>query len=275
MQNVHTYAKDVDVFDQRRTGVQAGELMLAIISAMPDEITAIVESLTQVTTRTLGHRQYHAGNFDDTPVVVVFSGWGKVAAAATATQLIAAYDVTDIVFSGVAGAVRHGLSIGDVVVGSELIQHDLDASPIFPRYEVPLLGKTMLPTDVELRTRLHTAALEFLRQDLALAVPQSSRDWFRISSPQVLEGVIASGDQFIDSAQEIEALRQRLPNVACVEMEGAAVAQVCDAYSLPFGIVRTISDAADENAPHDFPRFSREISGQYSLGILARFVQPG
>ena len=253
--------------------MQAGELMLAIISAMPDEITLIVESLTEVTTRTLGSRQYHAGNFADTPVVVVFSGWGKVAAAATTAQLIASYDVTDVVFTGVAGAVRHGLSIGDVVVGSELIQHDLDASPIFPRYEVPLLGKAMLPTDAQLRAQLRSAAEEFLRQDLAAAVPQSSRDWFRISSPQVIEGVIASGDQFIDSREEIEALRQRLPKVACVEMEGAAVAQVCNAYSMPFGIVRTISDAADENAPHDFPRFSREVSGQYSLGILGRFVQ--
>jgi adenosylhomocysteine nucleosidase len=247
--------------------------MLAIISAMPDEITAIVESLAEVTTRTLGHRQYHAGNFEDTPVVVAFSGWGKVAAAATTTQLVASYDVTDVVFTGVAGAVRHGLSIGDVVVGSELIQHDMDASPIFPRYEVPLLGKALMPTDAALRAQLRTAAEQFLRQDLSAAVPQSSRDWFRISSPQVIEGVIASGDQFIDSAEEIEALRQRLPNVACVEMEGAAVAQVCDEYSMPFGIVRTISDAADENARHDFPRFSREISGRYSLGILARFVQ--
>ena len=56
-------------------------------------------------------------------------------------------------------------------------------------------------------------------------------------------------------------------------MEGAAVAQVCDEYSTPFGIVRTISDAADEKAPHDFLRFSREIAGQYSLGILSRFLQ--
>jgi adenosylhomocysteine nucleosidase len=149
----------------------------------------------------------------------------------------------------------------------------MDASPIFPRYEVPLLGKALLATDAGLRARLHTAAEQFLQQDLPLAVPQSSRDWFRIASPRVIDGVIASGDQFIDSAEEIEALRRRLPDVACVEMEGAAVAQVCDQYSIAFGIVRTISDAADENAPHDFPRFSREISGQYSLGILARFVQ--
>jgi len=247
--------------------------MLAILSAMPDEITLVVESLTEVTTRTFGYRQYHAGNFQDTPVVVVFSGWGKVAAAATTAQLIASYDVTDIVFSGVAGAVQHGLSIGDVVVGTELIQHDLDASPLFPRYEVPLLGKALLATDARLRARLRTAAQGFLQRDLPTAVPQSSRDWFRITSPQLLEGVIASGDQFVDSAEEIDVLRRLLPQVACVEMEGAAVAQVCEEYAMPFGIVRTISDAADEKAPHDFPRFAREISGRYSLGILARFVE--
>src|SRR6516164_2451633 len=164
------------------------ELMLAIISAMPDEINAIVQSLAEVTTRTLGHRQYHAGNFADAPVVVVFSGWGKVAAAATTTQLIASYDVTDIVFTGVAGAVQHGLAIGDIVVGTELIQHDMDASPLFPRYEVPLLGKARLATDEGLRTRLRVAAADFLRQDLPAVVPQAERDWFRISSPQVIEG---------------------------------------------------------------------------------------
>ena len=247
--------------------------MLAILSAMPDEIRVVVESLTEVTTQTLGRRQYHAGNFEGTPVVVVFSGWGKVAAAATTAQLIASYDVTDVVFSGVAGAVRHGISIGDVVVGTELIQHDMDASPIFPRYEVPLLGKALLATDAGLRGRLRAAAQEFLRQDLPVTVAQSERDWFAISSPKVIEGVIASGDQFFDSAEEIEALRRRLPQVVCVDMEGAAVAQVCEEYSVPFAIVRTLSDSADESAPQDFPRFAREISGHYSLGILTRFVR--
>jgi len=168
--------------------------------------------------------------------------------------------------------VKHGLSIGDIVVGTELIQHDLDASPIFPRYEVPLLGKALLATDAGLRARLRTAAEQFLREDLAMAVPQSARDSFGITSPQLIEGVIASGDQFVDSAHEIEDLRRRLPQVTCVEMEGAAVAQVCDEYAMPFGIVRTISDVGDEKAQHDFPRFAREIAGRYSLGILARFM---
>lgn len=240
---------------------------------MPDEITAIVESLTGVTTQTLGSRQYHAGALQGVPVVAVFSGWGKVASAATTTQLIATCAATEIVFSGVAGAVRHGASIGDVVIGTELIQHDMDATPIFPRYEVPLLGKSLLATDSGMRARLRQAAHEFLREDLAAMVAQGERDWFGISTPKVMEGVIASGDQFFDSIEEIEDLRRRLPQVVCVDMEGAAVAQVCAEYAVPFAIVRTLSDSADENAPQDFQRFSREISGHYSLGILTRFVR--
>jgi adenosylhomocysteine nucleosidase len=206
-------------------------------------------------------------------VVAVFSGWGKVASAATTTQLIATCTATEIVFTGVAGAVRHGASIGDVVIGTELIQHDMDASPIFPRYEVPLLGKSLLATHAGLRARLSRAAHEFLREDLAAMVTQHEREWFGISAPRVIEGVIASGDQFFDSREEIDDLRRRLPQVACVDMEGAAVAQVCEEYAVPFAIVRTLSDSADENAPQDFQRFSREISGHYSLGILARFVR--
>jgi adenosylhomocysteine nucleosidase len=104
-------------------------------------------------------------------------------------------------------------------------------------------------------------------------VTQHEREWFGISAPRVIEGVIASGDQFFDSREEIDDLRRRLPQVACVDMEGAAVAQVCEEYAVPFAIVRTLSDSADENAPQDFQRFSREISGHYSLGILARFVR--
>ncbi|MBV8306214.1 MAG: 5'-methylthioadenosine/adenosylhomocysteine nucleosidase [Gammaproteobacteria bacterium] len=240
---------------------------------MPDEITAVVESLGKVSTQTLGRRQYQVGSFRGEQLVAVFSGWGKVAAAATATQLVTTFGATRMVFTGVAGAVQDGLAIGDVVIGTELIQHDMDASPIFPRYEVPLLGRALLGTDSGLRARLRAAAEGFLREDLRRSVSQSSRDWFHIESPRVIEGVIASGDQFIDSAAEIAALRHSLPQVTCVEMEGAAVAQVCEEYAVPFGVVRTISDAADENAPHDFARFAREVAGQYSFGILSHFLR--
>jgi adenosylhomocysteine nucleosidase len=247
--------------------------MLAIVSAMPEEIAAVVESLTSVTTRESGRRQYHFGTFHGHAVVVVFSRMGKVAAAATTTQLITSYGALRVVFSGVAGAVQPGLAIGDIVIGTQLIQHDMDASPIFPRYEVPLLGKAAFSTDRQLRERLAAAARAFLHEDIGARVAAAELAFFRIGAPQVLEGVIASGDKFFASRAEITALHRRLPAVACVEMEGAAVAQVCAEYAVPFGIVRTISDSADENSVHDFPRFSREIARHYSAGILSRFLK--
>jgi adenosylhomocysteine nucleosidase len=224
--------------------------MLAIVSAMPEEIALVVESLSGVRTREFGQRQFHVGAFEGTEAVAVFSRMGKVAAAATVTQLLAAFPVDTLVFSGVAGGVHQELAIGDVVVATGLLQHDLDARPIFPRYEVPLLGRSVFDTDAAISDRLARAA-----------------------TPKVRRGVVASGDKFFARHDEVQELRGRLPEVACVEMEGAAVAQVCAEYSVPFGVVRTISDAADENSQHDFPRFARQIARHYSAGILRHFVR--
>ena len=247
--------------------------MLAIVSAMPEEIAAVVAALEDVTTQEFGRRRYHIGSCHGHRVVVVFSRMGKVAASATATQLVTSYGATRLVFSGVAGAVQRGLAIGDIVVGTELIQHDMDASPIFPRYEVPLLGKTAFAADAQLSARLTAAAEDFLRHDLSSSVSPAELTHFGIRTPRVLGGLIASGDKFFASGAELAELRERLPAVACVEMEGAAVAQVCEEYAVRFAVVRTISDSADEHAVHDFPRFAREVARHYSAGILSRFLR--
>ncbi len=246
--------------------------MLAIMSATHEELAAVVGALAGASTQELGRRNYHRGRLAGTEVVVVFSRWGKVAAAATATHLISSFGATGVIFSGVAGAVAAGLAIGDIVVGSALLQHDMDATPLYPRYEVPLLGKARFAADAALRTRLAAAAQAFLERDLTSAVAAAELSHFRIRAPKVTEAVIASGDKFFASTADLARLRRQLPDAACVEMEGAAVAQVCEEYSVPFGIVRTISDSADENSVHDFPRFSREIAGRYSLGVLLRFL---
>jgi adenosylhomocysteine nucleosidase len=246
--------------------------VLAILSATPEEIAAVVDALTDVSVESAGQRDYHLGSLHGVQLVAVFSRWGKVAAAATAAHLIARYQITAMVFSGVAGAVHPDLAIGDIVIGSELIQHDLDATPIFARYEVPLLGRKTFVADATLATQLAAAARAFVQDDLRTCVAGAELLHFGIQSPRVIEGTIASGDKFFASAQELRALRERLPSVACVEMEGAAVAQVCAEYGIPFGIVRTISDGADENAVHDFARFSREVARHYSHGLLARFL---
>jgi adenosylhomocysteine nucleosidase len=247
--------------------------VLAIVSAMSEEISGVISALNSVKTQELGRREFHTGLLHGVETVVVFSRYGKVAAAATVAQLLSEFPVTELIFSGVAGGAGPGLAIGDVVIGTELIQHDMDASPLFPRYEVPLLGKSRFVADAALGDELAQAARLFLEQDLRARVAGSEIEFFRLTRPKVTRGLIASGDKFFASAAEMDDLRRRIPDVSCVEMEGAAVAQVCDEYTVPFAVVRTISDSADESAVHDFPRFAREIARHYSVGVLTRFLQ--
>ncbi|MBV8740400.1 MAG: 5'-methylthioadenosine/adenosylhomocysteine nucleosidase [Sinobacteraceae bacterium] len=246
--------------------------MLAIVSAMPEEIAGVLEALQRAQLRTYGGRDFHVGTFQGREAVAVFSRLGKVAAAATVTQLISAFPVSELIFGGVAGALQPGLHIGDIIVASALIQHDMDASPLFPRYEVPLLGKARFVPPTALRVRLLHAARQFAAQELRATVASEQLEFFGIRTPQIHEGLIASGDKFFANEAEINGLRQRLPAAACVEMEGAAVAQVCDEYEVPYAVLRTISDAGDESAVHDFPRFAREISHHYLRGIMARYL---
>src|SRR5262245_19958548 len=108
-----------------------------IMAAMQEEIDTLLKVLP-VDCKVIydGRRTYHSDHLWGTPMVVVFSRWGKVAAATTATHLIADFGVAEILFTGVAGAAHPGLKVGDVVVGARLWQHDMDARPLFPRHEI-------------------------------------------------------------------------------------------------------------------------------------------
>jgi adenosylhomocysteine nucleosidase len=241
------------------------------MAAMQEEIDALLKELpadSKVVDD--GQRTYHAGHLWGTPVVMVFSRWGKVAAATTATHLISDFGVTEILFTGVAGAARPGLKVGDVVVGARLWQHDMDARPLFPRHTIPLLGRSSFACDEKRRTQLLQAAAAFLRDELPTVVSAATRAAFHIQSPRAVEGDIASGDKFFADRADLADLLLRLPTIAAVDMESAAVAQVCHEYSVPFTVVRTISDAADESAAHDFPRFLTQVASAYSHGILKR-----
>src|ERR1700742_4195876 len=169
--------------------------MLAIVSAMAEEIASVIDTLNDVKTREFGGRKFHAGKFHGVDVVAVFSRYGKVAAAATVTQLLASYAVDRLIFGGVAGGVQPGLAIGDIVVATDLIQHDMDSSPLFPRYEVPLLGKSRFATDPDLRAGLIKAAELFAEHDLATHVSNFERNFFKMTVPKVVGGMVASGDK--------------------------------------------------------------------------------
>lgn len=244
---------------------------IGIISAMREEIEALQSALHVEKKMVKGMRTYYQGRLFDKKVILVFSRWGKVASATTATQLINDFNVKEIIFTGVAGGVQPDVFVGDIVIGKDLYQHDMDASPLVKAYEVPLLGKSAFTTDPDKRNQLSRASGQFLQNKHEFLSKEQLIN-FQIQEPKIHIGDIASGDQFISSSQQSLKILSGLPTVKCVEMEGAAVAQVCFEYKVPFSIIRTISDNANHNAHIDFPKFAKEIASTYALGILQQYL---
>jgi adenosylhomocysteine nucleosidase len=244
---------------------------VAIMGAMQEELAGLKQALQGLHTVKLGSRQVTTGTWHGHPVVLALSHIGKVAAATTATALIERFDVTEVIFTGVAGGLAPGVNVGDMVVATEFLQHDMDASPLFPPMEVPLYGRAHFPTDVRLTQSLTKAAQDILKnpgQWLDLDVLHE----LHVQSPKVHAGLVVSGDRFVSTSGESKALQQRLPKALAVEMEGAAVAQVCFDYGVPFAAVRTVSDRADDSATHDFARFIHEVAGRYSLALIGTWL---
>ena len=242
--------------------------MIGIISAMQEEIQALLNKLENVSISEKGMRKYYKGTLFNKDVILVFSRWGKVASAVTTTQLINDFNVSEIIFTGVAGGIMDELNIGDVVIGKNLYQHDLNASPFYEKLEIPILKKKFLITADA--TNLLAATNTFLNT-YNNYVESSDAVLFNITKPKVVFGDIASGDQFISSLKKIKKLNKLIPTATCVEMEGASVAQVCFEYSMPFSIIRIISDKANDNANIDFSKFSNSIASNYALGILKNY----
>lgn len=248
---------------------------IGIIAALQPEISGLLESMRDnVVIHRIGQRDYYVGSLLGCSCVIVLARVGKVAAAATTATLIREFGVACVVFTGVAGAIGSHVRVGDVVIAQSLVQHDLDASPLFPRYEVPLLGRSHFEADPHLTQLLTASARQYLEHDLpsngASAAQLLCR--FGIARPLVHGGIIISGDSFINDAQRVRSLRAELPGALCVEMEGAAVAQVCHEYETPYAVMRTISDCADGSACIDFNEFLTVAASRYSAGILRRFL---
>ncbi|HEY8706851.1 MAG TPA: 5'-methylthioadenosine/adenosylhomocysteine nucleosidase, partial [Burkholderiaceae bacterium] len=218
---------------------------LAIVSAMHEELRALRPGLRDAQTLRLAGREFHCGSIHGHPVVLVLSGIGKVAATTTAVLLMHEFDARQLVFTGVAGGLRRGVRVGDVVVARQLLQHDMDASPLFPRFEVPLTGRSRFDADAGLADALASAARRCLdRADALIGVEHLCA--FGIDSALVHEGLVVSGDRFVASLAQSDELRALQPDALAVEMEGAAVAQACADFERPFAVLRTVSDRADD-----------------------------
>lgn len=256
--------------------VPARPARIGLIAALPEEMAAVLEAMPDEARVPLGGRDFWVGHLHGREVVAVLSGIGKVAAATTTALLLSHFGVGQIVFVGVAGGLGEGVRVGDVVLADALMQHDMDASPLFPRFELPGKGLSRLPADpahlAPARTALATALTpaELTRTPQGLQAGDLAAlglDW-----PRLHEGLIVSGDRFVCTDGECAALRAAVPDALAVEMEGAAVAQVCHDFGTPCLVVRTVSDRADDAAHVDFPRFLRAVASPYASAMLAHLL---
>lgn len=209
--------------------------LVAVLGAMREEVQRLESSVMGSEARSQGPFTWVQGRLEGHEVLLAECGIGKVNAAAL-TQALLAAGATHIVFTGVAGAVDPALDVGDIVISSEAVQHDVDVTGLgYPPGEVPGSGRVW-PADPELVDAAREAAQE-------------------IEGVFCLVGRVASGDTFVASAEATQRLRAEF-GAACTEMEGAAVAQVCSRWGVPFVIVRSISDSADHAAQVDFREFT-------------------
>ena len=200
---------------------------------------------------TVAGMRFLVGTLRGRSAVLVQCGIGKVNAGVCAQTLISRFETAEIVNIGVAGSLDARIGIGDIVVSTDAVQHDFDASPIgFRKGEIPYTGLYAFPADETLRERARSAAAE------------------RAGEVRCFEGRICSGDQFIASRARKETIASQFGGLCC-EMEGAAIAQVCHLNKVPWVIIRAVSDKADDSEEMSFERFKEEAARRGAAIVLA------
>ena len=246
-------------------------MVYGIICAMPEEFGVLEKEIEGKSSQNLFDREFMSGKIGETDVVAVVSRIGKVAAAVTTALLIDRVKVDCVVFCGIAGGLGDNIKIGAIVVGTGCVQHDfyLSDNDIF---RIPLLNISNIPCDEELSKRCKAAAIKFAEKSREDSKIASFYDSVGITLPSVHSGVIASGDQFISDGARKDWIKSHVDGVACVEMEGAAVAQACFEAGVPCAVIRVISDGADDDADVNFDKFVNAAS-LFSRGILKEFFK--
>ncbi|MED5020243.1 5'-methylthioadenosine/adenosylhomocysteine nucleosidase [Paenibacillus chibensis] len=221
---------------------------IGIIGAMDEEVELLLAGMQNAETMDKAGIRYYKGTYHNRNVVVCKSGVGKVNAAVTTQVLIDAFGVSKVLFTGVAGAVHPELNIGDIVISSECLQHDMDVTALgYERGVIPYQEVSAFQAD----------------KDLMLLAQKACGE---LGEVNCRVGRVLSGDQFIASVEQVSWLYEHMQG-ACVEMEGASVAQVCFMNGVPFVVIRSMSDKADGSAHANFAEFT-VASSRRSHAIL-------
>lgn len=213
--------------------------LIGIIGAMHVEVELLIERMQNVSSVQLGGLIFHEGSLRGVQVVVAQSGVGKVHAAMCAEAMAVHFHVDACINTGIAGALAPTLGIGDVVVSTDVVHHDMDVSNLgYAKGQIPGVATRSFPADTKLISAVHHA---YARIDTAHAIT---------------DGRIASGDQFVCTQEQKRLIRDEF-KAAASEMEGASIGQVCYLNHIPFVVVRTMSDCADETSSIDYPSFEK------------------
>ena len=226
-------------------------MKIAILGAMPEEVEPLLERVEGIVKVDYAGNSYYKAEYKGKEVVIAYSKIGCAFSTLTAATLIEHFGCNKLLFTGVAGAVSEKLNIGDLIYASKLCKHDLDITAFgHPHGFVPE-GKVFIYPDENL---IEVAKNVAIKQHLKLE-----------------SGVIATGDQFINSNEKKEWIKETF-NADAIEMEGYSVALVCDALNVPFFILRAISDSADVDASFDFDEFL-ERSAKVSANFILEMVE--
>ena len=226
---------------------------VGIIGAMEIEVETLKKHMKIRRTVNKAHMEFCEGVLGGKEVVVVRSGIGKVNAAVCTQILVDDFKADTVINTGIAGSLKAEINIGDIVVSTDAIQHDMDATGF--GYEPGVIPR-MPVSCFEADKRLVKAAEDACKE----AVPEVG----------VFAGRIVSGDQFISDRQVKNRITAQFGGM-CTEMEGAAIAQAAYLNSIPFVIIRAISDKADDSATVDYPTFERQAIA-HSVALVENFV---
>jgi adenosylhomocysteine nucleosidase len=215
-------------------------MIIGIIGAMEEEVQSLIDFMDVEEKKEISSMVFYRGKLGKKEVVVVQSGIGKVNMAVCTQILVDIYHVNQLINTGIAGGLYQDINIGDIVISSDTLQHDMDATGFgYKLGEIPRMESSIFQADEEL-VKLAKEVCEEVNPDI-----------------QCFIGRVVSGDQFISSSEKKKELIDVFQGY-CAEMEGAAMAQVAYLNKIPFVILRAISDKADNSATEDYPAFEKK-----------------
>lgn len=226
---------------------------IGIIGAMEEEVEALREKISGAQKLQKASMDFYSGEMNGMEVVIVRSGIGKVNAGICTQILADVFQVDAVINTGIAGSLKAEIDIGDIVISSDALQHDMDATGF--GYEpgvIPRMETSCFQADPKLMDAAKAACQE--------AVPEI----------KAFTGRIVSGDQFVSDRKVKDRISSQFGGM-CTEMEGAAIAQAAYLNHIPFVIIRAISDKADDSATMDYPAFERQAIA-HSVALVENFV---